>query len=168
MKQTETKRSKKSVTTVADYIGAQLSHLPQGKTQKSVAEALGYSKPNIIVMFKKGDTKLPINKISALSRELGVDPLHLLRMTLAEYTPEILESIETIAGAFISANERDLLSMWRKATKETDPKISLQEHTAALDALGADIAKLEIASLKHSQDDMRLKQEGLVKSKLNG
>lgn len=167
MKQIETKRSRKSVTSVADYIGAQLAHLPPGKTQKSIAEALGYDKPNIIVMFKKGDTKLPVTKVPALAKELGVDPMHLLRMTLSEYTPEILAVIESLSGTFISANERELVKLWRRATKETDPSIELNEHKSAINAVGADVAKLEIASLKHAQDDMRLKQDGLVKTKPN-
>lgn len=163
MQQTEVKKAKKSQTSVADFIAAQLAHLPPGKTQKDVALALGYEKPNIIVMFKKGDTRLPINKIPAFAKEIGIDPAHLLRMALNEYMPEALEAIEKTFGKFVSDNEFEMLRLWREATADTDPKMALKADFDAFRKVAESVSKIERGALTYAQDDMRKKQDTKVK-----
>jgi len=153
------KKTRKSVTTVADYIGAQLAHLPPGVTQKDVANAIGYEKPNILVMIKRGGTKLPIGKAPALAKAIHVDPVHLTRLALSEYMPELHDILESVMGAAVSENERQLLKLWREATLETDPTIVLDEHRQALKTIAADVSKIERDSLVHARDDMRKKQK---------
>lgn len=159
VKAVKSKKTRPSVTTVADYIGAQLAHLPPGVSQKDVAEAIGYSKPNILVMIKSGDTKLPINKAPALAKALGIDPLHLTRMALNEYMPEIHDALQSVMGSAVSANELELLKLWRESTLETDPQIVLDEDRQALRAVGASVSKIERDALTHAHDDMRLSQK---------
>jgi len=164
----KTRKSRKSVTSVADYVGAQLAHLPPGMTQKDVANAIGYDKPNIMVMIKRGDTKLPLTKIPALAKVLGIDPLHLLRMALNEYLPEVHDAVVTVTGEFVSENERKLLRLWRHATLETDPQILIDEDIRDLNALAARISKIERETLKYAHDDQRKKTDGVTIRKLDG
>ena len=94
----------KGHVSVAEYLSQQI-HL-SGKAQKDIAEALGYTKPNIITMFKQGKTKIPLNKIAALAKAIGVDPIHFLRIAMLEYSPEMWEVLESMIGkAMISENE---------------------------------------------------------------
>jgi len=100
--------------TVAEYLAAQIAL--SGKSQADIAREVGYERGNIVNMMKQGVTKLPINKIAAFARALGVDPLHLLRLTLSEYMPDTWAAIDEIAGrALITEHEQRMLEVIRKA-----------------------------------------------------
>lgn len=81
---------------VSDYLAAQMQIC--GKSQKEIAEEVGFPKANVLTMIKKGQTKLPIPRVPAMAKSLGVDPARLMRIVLAEYHPEILEAIEGTMG----------------------------------------------------------------------
>jgi len=49
-------------------------------------------------MFKQGRTKIPIRKVPALAKALGVEPAIFLRVVLSEYQPELLETLESVLG----------------------------------------------------------------------
>jgi hypothetical protein len=100
--------------TVAEYLAAQIAL--SGKSQADIAREVGYGRGNLVNMMKQGVTKLPINKIAAFAKALGVDPLHLLRMTLTEYMPDTWAAIDEIAGrTLITESERRILEVIRKA-----------------------------------------------------
>lgn len=166
-KEVKKKATRKSVTTVADYVAAQLVHLPKNVTQRDVAAAIGYDKPNILVMIKRGDTKLPVNKVPALAKAIGVDPLHLMRLTLNEYMPEVHDAILSVAGPIVSENEMKLIKMWRLATLETDPEISITEDIRDFEALAARVSKIERHALEHAHDDLRRKDGAPVVTRLD-
>lgn len=69
-----------------------------GKSQKQIAEKVGFPKANVLTMLKHGSTRIPINRVPALARSLGVDPARFMRLVLEEYSPEILEAIEGSLG----------------------------------------------------------------------
>jgi len=100
--------------TVAEYLAAQIAL--SGKTQTDIAREVGYERgKNIVNMIKQGVTKLPINKVSLFAKALGVDPLHLLRLTLSEYMPDTWAAIDEIAGrALMTESEQRLLEVVRK------------------------------------------------------
>lgn len=98
---------------VADYLTNQINI--SGKSQKEIAEEVGYPMPNVITMFKQGKTKLPINKVALFAKSLGIDPVHLLRLTMTEYTPETWEVIEELLGDnVLSQDERRVIEALRK------------------------------------------------------
>lgn len=82
--------------TVAEYLTAQIEIC--GKSQKTIAEDVGFPKANILTMMKKGLTRVPIDRVPALAKSLGVDPAKFMRLVLAEYQPAILEAIEGVLG----------------------------------------------------------------------
>jgi transcriptional regulator with XRE-family HTH domain len=90
--------------TVAEYISGQIDLC--GKSQKQIAEEVGFPKANILTMIKHGTTRVPIHRAPALARALGVDPAKLMRMALAEYSPEILEAIEGSLGPIVVEPEK--------------------------------------------------------------
>ena len=112
--------------TVAEYLAAQIAL--SGKTQTDIAREVGYERgKNIVNMIKQGVTKLPINKVSLFAKALGVDPLHLLRLTLSEYMPDTWAAIDEIAGrALMTESEQRLLEVVRKAAAGREVRLDRQ------------------------------------------
>lgn len=106
---------------VAEFIASR--QLLMGMTNKDVAEEVGYANPNVISMIKKGQTKLPVEKVAKMAEALGADPAKLLRMALKEYMPETLKVMEACMGNIVTQNEMAMIEIWRDATNGEDPEI---------------------------------------------
>jgi predicted nucleic acid-binding OB-fold protein len=136
--------STKRKVSVAQYIEQQIAL--SSKSQKDIAAEIGYEKPNVLSMIKQGQTKLPVNKVGPLAKALGIDPVHLLRLVLAEYLPETWAAIEDIVGqSLVSAGEKKLLDELRAALggiglEELSPK-NRERLTAVLKEIAADERK---------------------------
>ena len=100
---------------LAEYINTQIELC--GKTQKQIAEESGFPKPNMITMIKKGDSNLPLARIPAFAKSIGVDQFFLFRMTMEEYHPDIWDSISQVmaSGSAFTENELNALSAIKKA-----------------------------------------------------
>lgn len=107
----------KAKPTVVEYLNAQIALC--GKSQVEIASDVGYDKPNLITMIKQGKTKLPINKVEAFAKSLGVDPMNLLRIVMGEYSPDAWKVIESILGnEVITQAEMNLVQLYREASEE--------------------------------------------------
>ncbi|NQZ54154.1 MAG: hypothetical protein HRT93_07885 [Piscirickettsiaceae bacterium] len=115
-----------------EYIAKQLAVC--GRTQKEISEEIGYTKPNIITMFKQNKTKVPINKIRPLAIALRVDPVNMLRIAMLEYMPETWEALEATLGNVITENEMEMIEFIRRnSDSENDnPKIATEEQQKKL------------------------------------
>jgi len=130
----------KNKITVASYLTNQIDSTVNGgwKTQKMISEELGYSKPNIITMFKQGLTNLPINKVPAMAKAIHVDPVYLLRLTLSEYMPEAWQVIEELLGRnIVTKQELDVLKFIRENSGGRDLSVSTEAQKEALRAYAA-------------------------------
>lgn len=122
---TSTPRRSKETATVAAYLARQIEL--SDKSQKEIATEAGFAKPNMVSMIKQGDTRLPIAKIGPIARALGIDPVHLFRMTMMEYEPETWLAISSVLGQpFISDNEMEIINVIRESNV-VNPKIRTQE-----------------------------------------
>lgn len=93
------------------------------KTQRQIARECGYENANVISMFKTGDTKLPFTTIGPMAQALDVDPMVLLRLSLAEYAPKTFEAIEECFGIpLLSESERELILRVRAYSPEGTAK----------------------------------------------
>ena len=88
--------TKQKLPKVAEYLDAQINL--SGLKQKDISTALGYTKPNIVTMFKQGLTKLPIEKVGPFAKVLGVDPVHLLRIVMNDYMPDTYNAVVKMLG----------------------------------------------------------------------
>lgn len=91
-----------STTLFASYVEA------SDLTQKEIAEAAGYSKQNMISMFKIGEARVPPSKIPVFAKILKFDAKKFLRVVMEEKDPAAWEAIVSIMG-FASKHESDLL-----------------------------------------------------------
>lgn len=105
-----------------------------GKSQIEISEEIGYTKPNIITMFKQGKTKVPIDKVESLAKAIGVDPAHMLMLAMTEYMPQTWEVIGSILGNIVSDNELEIVEFIRKNLEENvfDPKLRTAEQKQLL------------------------------------
>jgi transcriptional regulator with XRE-family HTH domain len=56
-----------------------------GLTQREVAQACGFLRPNIVSMIKTGGVRLPLERLGAMARVLDVDPAALFVVWMATY-----------------------------------------------------------------------------------
>jgi transcriptional regulator with XRE-family HTH domain len=130
---------------IAKYLEKQIDALKGVKTQREIAREIGYDKPNMISMFKRGEAKVPLDKIPLLAKALHVDPTHLFRLALEQYWPNMGDMIAGIFGRIASENEEAIfLKKWRLATKELDPDPS-PALEAAVDRLISEVVATRTA-----------------------
>lgn len=106
-------------SSIADIIGRALDDT--GRTQKEVADELGYTTPNVISMFRQGKMKVPLEKVPALAYALEIDPRRLFLTAMREYAPATLGAIEQVFGSFPTQHERSILEFIRSRTNQADP-----------------------------------------------
>ena len=58
-----------------------------------IARDLGYENSNVITMFKRGTTRVPLEKVVPLALAVGEGPGMLLRHWFEAYMPEALPDI---------------------------------------------------------------------------
>ena len=88
---------------VADYLSRALDR--SEKSQKQVAYEAGFSKPNIITMFKQGKTRVPLHRVPALAKSLAVDSKSLMSMCLSEYHPELKKVLREVYDVHFDAHD---------------------------------------------------------------
>ena len=107
---------------VAQYLTMHINN--SEKTQRQIALEIGYTKPNIITMFKKGDTKLPLEKIGPIAKALGIAPDELLFKVMTEYMPETFEALSPLmCGKMLSKEELELIDNYRAFKKLEDKRL---------------------------------------------
>lgn len=106
-------------------------------TQNEIALACGLKRQNIISMFKTGATKVPIERIPALSRTLKIDPRAFLSIAMEEYYPKMWDAIQEILGQGVSVTEDEMhiLKTLRDRSGTGRVKIVTQAQRDALRAL---------------------------------
>jgi hypothetical protein len=109
-------------TALCRFLKKQITALSGIKSQREIAAEVGYVRPNIISMMKRGETKLPLDKVPAFAKALHVDPAHLFRLALEQQMPEVAKIMHQVIGKTVSDHEFELVQAFRKATKDADPK----------------------------------------------
>jgi len=116
---------------VAKYIDKKIDELKGVKTQREIAAEIDYDKPNMISMFKRGEARVPLDKIPLLAKALGVDPAHMFRLALEQYWPDRGDIIAKLFGRLASENEEEIfLKPWRTATRNADPETTVKIQVA--------------------------------------
>ena len=111
--------------TVAEYINWQIQIC--GKSQKQIATEAGFEKPNIITMFKQGQTKIPIEKIGRLAKAIEVDAVYLYKLCMQEYQPDTWREIQKMFNQpILTENEVEIIEAIRSCNV-ANPKIRTDE-----------------------------------------
>lgn len=84
-----------------------------GRSQREIADEVGYTKSNVISMMKKGKMPVPLDKAPALARACGEDPTEFMRLVVREYHPELWGVLEHTFSPSMSAMERRVVEIVR-------------------------------------------------------
>jgi transcriptional regulator with XRE-family HTH domain len=128
---------------LARFLERRIDELRGLKSQREIATAAGFKRPNVLSMFKTGETLVPVDRIPALAKALNVDAVHLLRLRFQDPSSELGPVIAEITGRHMAtANERAiLLDKWRAASRNADPAPNARIN-AAVDRMLADLIKV--------------------------
>lgn len=103
-------------TDVASFLSSLIENC--GKSRKEIANESGFGKPNIISMLKTGDTKLPLARLGSFSKSVNTDPVHLLKMCLHEYYPDVWDAITCYLDASLTSDELRMIKVLRSLNAE--------------------------------------------------
>lgn len=87
------------------------------KSQRELAEHVGYNNPNMIAMLKTGNVKLALDRVPAMARALKIDQLDLFKIALTQfYDEDASKALLGIIEAGISPVEREILEIVRASS----------------------------------------------------
>jgi transcriptional regulator with XRE-family HTH domain len=110
---------------VSRFIDKRLTELLSVKTQKEIAQEAGFPNPNIITMFKTGQSKVPLDRVPGLAKALDVDVVYLFRLAAEQYfKPEVIRVLDQVFGAAVSKNEMEIIAKIRELSGDQDPQLS--------------------------------------------
>jgi transcriptional regulator with XRE-family HTH domain len=113
-----------SESKIAVYLSKQIDALQGVKSQREIASEIGYDKPNMISMFKRGEARVPLDKIPALAKAINVDPAFLFRLAMEQYWPDAAAALAPVFKTMISRNEEQIILHLRKITNDADPALT--------------------------------------------
>ena len=112
-------------TRLAKFIQKRIDELRGHKSQADIAAQAGFTNANFLSMLKSGSSKLPIDRVSDLSRALDADPAYVLRLTLEQQLGEVAaRAVSELLGTPLSKNEREWIDELRSASGDLDPRIT--------------------------------------------
>lgn len=109
---------------IAEYLSRKIDALRGVKSQREIAMEIGYEKPNMISMFKRGEAKVPLDKVPSLAAAINVDPAYLFRLAIEQYWPDLSDAINAVFGTVCSKNEVQIIREIRKITRNDDPPLN--------------------------------------------
>ena len=86
-----------------------------GMTQREIADRVGFRHANILSMLKKGETRVPLDRIPALAQTLGMDQAEFLLIAIEEYHSGVYEVLCDVLGLPFSDAEQGLVVLFRMA-----------------------------------------------------
>lgn len=121
---------------IANLLRDRIQALQPKKSQREIAAEIGYDKPNVLSMYKRGEAKVPLDRIPAFAKALQVDAGHLFRLALEQYWPGQEKVIQEIFGGITTRNQRDWLDVIEDVLSESDPVMTPPRAQALRTALG--------------------------------
>ena len=106
-----------------------------GKSQREIAIEAGFPKPNVVSMLKRGEMKVPLDRIPALAKACHVDPIYLLRLAMEEYSPEIWAVLVDTIGVPLSSNEWEVVFAYRIASIDDEIPVTYDKFVSVIKAL---------------------------------
>jgi len=90
-------------------------------TEQELAARLGYPNANVIKLFRKGITRVPLDKVVPIARLLQIDPGDLMREWYRAYYPAGLIDIEEQIAPLLTADEKSWIGGLRRHLGQIPP-----------------------------------------------
>ncbi|MDR6266586.1 XRE family transcriptional regulator [Roseobacter sp. N2S] len=118
-------------TDLAKYVARRVLELKSKKSQSQIAKEAGFPNPNMITMIKNGASKLAMDRVPSMARGLECDPAFLMGLALEQAVgATAAKAIAEIFGTPVTANELGWLQEIRKASGNSDPRMSARSRAA--------------------------------------
>ncbi|SOC90123.1 hypothetical protein SAMN05216358_0147 [Rhizobium sp. AN5] len=105
--------------------------MESSKSQREIAEAVGFKNQNMITMLKLGHVKLALDRVPAMSKALGVDPVDMFKLALTQfYDDASVRMLTELMETGVSKEERAILNTVREAAGDTPPALTKEREEA--------------------------------------
>jgi hypothetical protein len=111
---------------LARYVTERLGRLEASKTQREIAVEVGYDRPNIVSMIKAGNMKMPLDKVPAFAKALGVDVAILMRLAFEQHRDDKTanDPVLRMFTNILSDEELAIVTALRAVERGEAPKVS--------------------------------------------
>jgi transcriptional regulator with XRE-family HTH domain len=124
-------------TALAQHVSKQIDIAASaGKNQRQIAKEIGYDSPNMISQIKRGELKLPLEKVALLAKALNVDPAHLFRLAMQQQWPGEEKVIAEVFGKVLTKNETEIIDFIREIRKGSDQELTPEQVRRLKSAFG--------------------------------
>ena len=107
---------------VAALITTRLQDISARKSQKDVADEVGFPSKNVISIIKRGSTKLPLDRVEAMAKALDLDLVVMMMPALRQYYSEdVIGALRDTFSSAESETERHILAIARASMDVTQP-----------------------------------------------
>lgn len=108
---------------MAKFLERRINELSSYKAQRELAAEMGFSRPNILSMFKSGETKVPLERVPAMAKVLDADPKHMFRMAIDQHYrgSELTKVFSELFGNTVSDREMEWVEFIRDLSDNSDP-----------------------------------------------
>lgn len=118
-------------THLATYVERRVLELRPKKSQLQIASEAGYPNPNMITMIKQGRSKVALDRVPALARALECDPAYLMQLALEQAIGQTATAaVREVFGEPVTTNERGWLREIRRASGNSDPRLTSRSQAA--------------------------------------
>ena len=116
-------------TRFSNYLFKKLMESP--KSQKEIAELVGYPNQNMITMLKLGHVKLALDRVPAMAKALNVDAVDLFKIALTQfYDDSAVKLLTDIVEGGLSPVEKKILRIIRDASGADTPTLTPEREAA--------------------------------------
>ena len=102
------------------YLRDRIIAIADRKSEREIAEEIGFHNPETIRRIKDGELRLPLDLVGAIAKALEVDAPYLANLWLASHVPDGSDLVEPM----MTPNETEILEIIRNVTEHGDPKIT--------------------------------------------
>ncbi|MDO6483091.1 XRE family transcriptional regulator [Shimia thalassica] len=124
-------------TELAKYVEHRVLELKPKKSQSLIASEAGFPNPNMVTMIKNGTSKLALDRVPSMARALECDPAYLMRLALEQAIGgTAAKAVIEVFGEPVTVNERGWLQAIRKASDNTNPRLTSRSQAAISTVFG--------------------------------
>ena len=99
--------SKHSANVFVDYLHDRIIAIADRKSEREIAEEIGYHNPETIRRIKDGELRLPLDLVGAIAKAIEVDAAYLARLWIASHVPDGADLVEPMMTPNESEISRD-------------------------------------------------------------
>ncbi len=99
-------------TQIVKLIRDRINEMSGVKTQREIAAEIGYDKPQVLSMYKRGEAKVPLERLPAIARALNIDLALLFRSGLEQWWAGEQEALnQMFFERVVTKKEREQLEL---------------------------------------------------------